>query len=652
MKGILIILCLVALSGFAQNLVPNQGFEEFANCPRDMNHKLPAGHTIVNSWYTPNRGTPDYYNACSESMFSRPGDNWVGSAEAIEGKGFVGLLVEDEVREYVQCKLKEPLKAGMHYHISFKANRTSRTNYATDAIGVTLTRDSLITNTYSNLYANPYFYMKDVVDEPIEDGWFTYEGYFVADGGEEYLTIGNTLTGNHAIKISSSNKHDHCYYYIDDVVLEEDQDISLAIDAENKRFFGGNQQNMVFNGSFEFVDHCRAAQTPWFTASGTRISNGWAVLGNGPADVLHQCNLVDLYKNDSRYKRAHAYSGYSMAGLISYLEPNDSLPEDYCEYIVGTLKKPLEEGESYYVSSMIKASEFSRYLTENIGMKFYEEVPKKRDFHKIDAYSDVQFTPNDEIEASDDWVKIEGEYKAKGGEKYIVMGLYGPANPKKYESFQAGAFTIKERDEKLIDPYAYYFIDNVSVSKNKEDTKSVFQDKEQFNLTVLLDISGSMGESNKALDALNILEELMTFLRPKDRISLICFNNKVKTVYEDLSCKDFVATEDKQSRLHPKGKSDIEAGFGTATQSAVDLKLAKGNNVLLVLTDGKFKKSTIDKDLTTLSKEGIKVEFILMDPDNVDLDAIKSISNQSLNIHSSSPSESLEKLIEIFSHID
>lgn len=652
MKGILSILCLWSMGCIAQNLVPNPGFEDYTDCPRDMNHKLAAGNTIVKSWYTPNRGTPDYYNACSESMFSRPGDNWVGSAEAIEGKGFVGLLVEDEVREYVQCKLNSPLKAGMHYHISFKANRTSRTNYATDAIGVTLTRDSLVSNTYSNLYANPYFYMKDVVDEPIVDGWQTYEGYFVADGDEAYLTIGNTLLGNHAIKVKSGNKHDHCYYYIDDIVLEEDQDISVAIDEENKRFFGGSQHNLVFNSSFEFVDHCRDAQTPWLTKSGTRISNGWSILGNGPADVLHQCNLLELYKSDARFKRAHAYSGYSMAGLISYQEANDSLPEDYCEYLVGSLKEPLKEGQTYYVSSMVKASEFSRYLTENVGMKFYSEVPKKQDSKKIDAYSDVQFTPNDEIEASDDWVKIEGEYKAMGGEKYIVIGLFGPANPKKYESFQSGAFTIKERDEKLIDPYAYYFIDNVCISDEKENTKSVFQDKEQFNLTVLLDISGSMGESNKAVDALNIIEELMTFLRPKDRISLICFNNKVKTVYEDLSCKDFVATENKQSRLHPKGKSDIETGFEVASQSAIDLKLDNGNNVLLVLTDGKFKKSNIDKNLSELSKEGIRAEFVLIDPENSDLGSIKSISTQTLNIHSSSPSESLNKLIEIFSHID
>ena len=49
---------------FAQNLVPNGGFEEYRNCPRYLGNF----QDDVAYWTTPTAGSTDYFHLCSQHM--------------------------------------------------------------------------------------------------------------------------------------------------------------------------------------------------------------------------------------------------------------------------------------------------------------------------------------------------------------------------------------------------------------------------------------------------------------------------------------------------------------------------------------------------------------------------------------------------------
>jgi len=106
MKSGFLSLCLgcVQLS-FAQNLVPNPGFEEYFQCPGSYN---PQGsdRNFAPGWVSPTLGTPDLFNRCSFGNAGVP-HNWAGVAHAHKGYGYSGIYVwinNNNYREYLSAE--------------------------------------------------------------------------------------------------------------------------------------------------------------------------------------------------------------------------------------------------------------------------------------------------------------------------------------------------------------------------------------------------------------------------------------------------------------------------------------------------------------------------------------------------------------------
>lgn len=205
-----------------QNLVPNAGFEAFHQCP-----PYPGQiHEAVN-WDTPNNNTTDYFHRCAppEDGASVP-QNLLGIQEPYAGSGYTGIRTWIPVipgnpiyREYLCTRLEEPLQPGERYAVHFRVSLAETSSHASDNLGIYF---SPLPFENQRLYA-----VQPQVENPAghiiqnTEDWITLSGTFVAEGGEEYLIIGNFLDDETMTrKRLFEDEEPKVYFYIDEVVVE------------------------------------------------------------------------------------------------------------------------------------------------------------------------------------------------------------------------------------------------------------------------------------------------------------------------------------------------------------------------------------------------------------------------------------------------
>ena len=212
----------------AQNLVPNGGFEDYVVCPGSYS-QAPAEFRVPH-WRSVTSGSPDYFNSCSNGEADVP-YNWAGISDAFEGNGYAGIYTwmspPKEYREYLHCKLVDPLIRDSLYHVEFRYKLSSYSKYCTDRIGL-LISDSLKTS-YNDqpLKLEPTFtFVKDSALTMETGSWEIASAEYRAKGNEQFLTIGN-FSGNGSTRVYHIRFRpdeqpmlvNSAYYYIDDVKL-------------------------------------------------------------------------------------------------------------------------------------------------------------------------------------------------------------------------------------------------------------------------------------------------------------------------------------------------------------------------------------------------------------------------------------------------
>lgn len=244
-NSIFILFLLVCVASWSQseikprkNLIYNGSFEDYRECPRKIDAL--GTLTIVDAWFQPTKGSADYYNVCGSRDCGVP-NNKLGIQSPRTGLGYCGIYCsKTEYREYLQTQLREPLSAGDTYQLTFYVSLSEYSSGSVATIGGLLTRER-IEDTVRGVLMNKEvrhiaqgidqvvasYYVPQVVnhfDDVLTDtkGWTPISGTFVAQGGEEYLTIGNFFPA------SKSNVKDldsltyllpGAYYYIEDVRL-------------------------------------------------------------------------------------------------------------------------------------------------------------------------------------------------------------------------------------------------------------------------------------------------------------------------------------------------------------------------------------------------------------------------------------------------
>lgn len=218
------------------NMIHNPSFEEHTICPQRIDAiGIMQG---VDAWWQPTKGSSDYFHSCGgrECLVPR---NKMGIQDPHSGQAYCGIYCSKEnYREYLQTELKEPLKAGRQYQVSFWVSLADKSPHAIATLGALFTPDRISDTTWNILMknevtdlgggqkqviathytpqvANPSRYVLIYMDQ-----WNKISGEFTATGGEKYLTIGNFNSFNHSTVVETHADNtvlSGAYYYIDDV---------------------------------------------------------------------------------------------------------------------------------------------------------------------------------------------------------------------------------------------------------------------------------------------------------------------------------------------------------------------------------------------------------------------------------------------------
>jgi gliding motility-associated-like protein len=201
MKKLILLITVITFyfPAFAQqNLILNGNFEDY-NC-------IPGYQSFhcVNDWFNPSRSnnTPSYFHRlCTDTgdYGANVPNNWIGTQPSIDGDAYMALhMGGNQAREYAGAKLREPLKKGRIYNISFyTAQRPNPSPWghnppmALNGHGVLfeMNQRSYIPD---SLIAEPHFFHTDIV---YTNGfWKKIEASFIADSTYEYMLVGNFLS--------------------------------------------------------------------------------------------------------------------------------------------------------------------------------------------------------------------------------------------------------------------------------------------------------------------------------------------------------------------------------------------------------------------------------------------------------------------------
>lgn len=190
----------------------------------------------------PTLGSSDYFNSCSTDLtpdgnlaFSVP-QNYAGFQEARTGSAYamyyctVSANEEDSYFEYISVKLPQQLVNGKIYELSYfvslgeSAFDSAYPLQFQNHSAAYFSNDSLAINNSYRIQQKPQIASNKDVFLNDSLGWQKVSGYFLAVGGERFVTIGcfakfSELDFNYVDENTGLNVV--TYYYVDDVSLIE-----------------------------------------------------------------------------------------------------------------------------------------------------------------------------------------------------------------------------------------------------------------------------------------------------------------------------------------------------------------------------------------------------------------------------------------------
>ena len=228
-----------------QNLVVNGDFEEYSSCPQSESYPLQNPKEIEKciGWKPATFGTSDYFNTCATNPIISVPTNALGEQQPFNGAGYLGGLFasygggagDDGYSgimwwEYIQGHLTIPLEQGHMYKFSMEISLSDGSDLMITEMGVYFSNSPISSPNTAALNISPQcvFYEPNYFRDTLN--WIHLETYFMASGGEKYLTIGNfrddqTTDTLRRYDLSPQGLNPFMtYFYIDHVELTDQSD--------------------------------------------------------------------------------------------------------------------------------------------------------------------------------------------------------------------------------------------------------------------------------------------------------------------------------------------------------------------------------------------------------------------------------------------
>jgi hypothetical protein len=210
------------------NLIFNPSFEQLDTCLGGFN----ALSNIQNfGWYS--YSTADIYTDCALSDFYVPNNIW-GIQNPATGNNYAGIqtyctniiFCPNDFKEYLTGQILISLKQGRTYCGSMFISLIDTSTIACNDMGMAFT-NTIPTGPFGQTLSSimPQI-ANDPATNPLTDkiNWMEIKDSFIANGTEEYITIGNFKHSvqSDTINLNFNTPYVHeSYYYIDDVSLYE-----------------------------------------------------------------------------------------------------------------------------------------------------------------------------------------------------------------------------------------------------------------------------------------------------------------------------------------------------------------------------------------------------------------------------------------------
>jgi len=116
------------------------------------------------------------------------------------------------------------------------------------------------------------------------------------------------------------------------------------------------------------------------------------------------------------------------------------------------------------------------------------------------------------------------------------------------------------------------------------------------NIVFLLDVSGSMSSPDKLPLLKSSFKLLIEELRKKDKVAIVVYASSTGMVLESTPGNEKEKLHEAVDRLHSGGSTAGGAGIQLAYKTAKENFIKKGNNRVILATDGDFNVGTTDND--------------------------------------------------------
>jgi hypothetical protein len=269
MKNLFLFCCVViSISGFAQNLVPDPGFE--------ITSEDCEPYPGLVHWFNPSLGTPDLYSY-SESdcgfVLDEDQSQQFQYPEPVDGNRFVGMFCcygeesNFQTREYFSTMLTEAPVANQIYTVSLSVHRTHIYNLAIDKFGVLFTNEVPYYDTFEAIPQLPQLETSSLLDNTTSE-WIELEWEYIAQGGEQFITLG-CFRGYEELEVVNTNSSWknflNGYYLVDKV--------SVLPSTNNQTEYAYDFELVQFSSNQAIISIPEMARVELFSIGGNVVSS-------------------------------------------------------------------------------------------------------------------------------------------------------------------------------------------------------------------------------------------------------------------------------------------------------------------------------------------------------------------------------------------
>jgi hypothetical protein len=224
-------------------------------------------------------------------------------------------------------------------------------------------------------------------------------------------------------------------------------------------------QNLVPNPSFEeyyslpmegYISRCKY----WYTPRG--LSPDYFHKEAKIPKNNYTSPIVSIPKNMFGWQQSKIGDAY--VGITNIHIPRYT----FREMIAVRLKKSLTKDSTYKISFYTSLAEGSMYYHDYFGITLSKDslanLKTRYDYGKVIAPNSILVKIDSIGNDTANWHLVQTTYKAKGGEEYLYLGL----TKKNMNRFRYWITKYFRKTGWGDEPYAYYYIDDVSVIKVRD----------------------------------------------------------------------------------------------------------------------------------------------------------------------------------------